>query len=173
MRNHPLGIHALRCPTRRLKKSPRSSLSSFHCVHFTFTQSHLPDSYGQCSRLATMPSNPRYLASRLSGNIGTDLSEFLQRVGYGRVHHNAFRRLIVIICKSEKIIENLMLAEVLSMGIKAVVGPLALWEAARTGASPRSTASTTGFCRTSTTLPALRLGQKDKRLATELGRELG
>jgi len=64
-----------------------------------------------------------------------------------------------------------MLAE--AMGIKAGVEPLALWEAVRTGASARSTASTTGFCRTSTTLPALRRGQKDKRLATELGRELG
>src|SRR5262245_246197 len=37
------------------------------------------------------------------------------------------------------------------------------------GASAHSTASRTGFCRTSTTLPALRLGQKDMRLATEAG----
>jgi 3-hydroxyisobutyrate dehydrogenase-like beta-hydroxyacid dehydrogenase len=52
----------------------------------------------------------------------------------------------------------MVLAEVFSMGIKAGVEPLALWEAVRTGASGRqrtSIASKTGFCRISTTLQAL------------------
>jgi hypothetical protein len=34
--------------------------SSFHCAHFTFTQSHLPDLYGECFRFDTMPSSPRW-----------------------------------------------------------------------------------------------------------------
>ena len=28
--------------------------SSFHCAHFAFTQSHLPDLYGACLRFDTM-----------------------------------------------------------------------------------------------------------------------
>ncbi|MBO0763096.1 MAG: NAD(P)-dependent oxidoreductase [Hyphomicrobiaceae bacterium] len=70
------------------------------------------------------------------------------------------------------------LAEVFSMGIKAGVDPLALWEAVRSGAQGRS--------RTFDRLHdrflinkydpanfALKLAHKDMRLATELGRELG
>jgi 3-hydroxyisobutyrate dehydrogenase-like beta-hydroxyacid dehydrogenase len=52
----------------------------------------------------------------------------------------------------------MVLAEVFSMGIKAGVEPLALWEAVRSGASgasARSIVFTTGFCQISTTLQAL------------------
>ena len=73
---------------------------------------------------------------------------------------------------------QMVLAEVFSMGIKAGVEPLALWEAVRTGASGRQRT----FDRLQDRfLPnkydppsfALKLAHKDMRLATELGRELG
>jgi 3-hydroxyisobutyrate dehydrogenase-like beta-hydroxyacid dehydrogenase len=72
---------------------------------------------------------------------------------------------------------QMVLAEVFSMGIKAGVEPLALWEAVRTGASGRQRT----FDRLQDRfLPnkydppsfALKLAHKDMRLATELGREL-
>jgi 3-hydroxyisobutyrate dehydrogenase len=70
------------------------------------------------------------------------------------------------------------LAEVFSMGIKAGVEPLALWEAVRTGASGRQRTFDRLHDRF---LPnkydppsfALKLAHKDMRLATELARELG
>jgi 3-hydroxyisobutyrate dehydrogenase len=73
---------------------------------------------------------------------------------------------------------QMVLAEVFSMGIKAGVEPLALWEAVRTGASGRQRTFDRLYDRF---LPnkydppsfALKLGHKDMRLATELGRELG
>jgi len=73
---------------------------------------------------------------------------------------------------------QMVLAEVFSMGIKAGVEPLALWEAVRTGASGRQRTFDRLHDRF---LPnkydppsfALKLGHKDMRLATELGRELG
>jgi len=73
---------------------------------------------------------------------------------------------------------QMVLAEVFSMGIKAGVEPLALWEAVRSGASGRQRTFDRLYDRF---LPnkydppsfALKLGHKDMRLATELGRELG
>ncbi len=73
---------------------------------------------------------------------------------------------------------QMALAEVFSMGIKAGVEPLALWEAVRTGASGRQRTFDRLHDRF---LPnkydppsfALKLGHKDMRLATELARELG
>jgi 3-hydroxyisobutyrate dehydrogenase len=73
---------------------------------------------------------------------------------------------------------QMVLAEVFSMGIKAGAEPLALWEAVRTGASGRQRTFDRLYDRF---LPnkydppsfALKLGHKDMRLATELGRELG
>src|SRR5262245_19935207 len=64
------------------------------------------------------------------------------------------------------------------MGVKAGVEPLAPWEAVRTGASGRQRTFDRLYDRF---LPnkydppsfALKLGHKDMRLATELGRELG
>jgi 3-hydroxyisobutyrate dehydrogenase-like beta-hydroxyacid dehydrogenase len=53
----------------------------------------------------------------------------------------------------------MVVAEAFSMGIKAGVEPLALWEAVRTGASAPSIASKTGFCQTSTTLQASRMSR--------------
>jgi 3-hydroxyisobutyrate dehydrogenase-like beta-hydroxyacid dehydrogenase len=73
---------------------------------------------------------------------------------------------------------QMALAEVFSLGVKAGVEPLALWEAVRTGASGRQRTFDRLHDRF---LPnkydppsfALKLGHKDMRLATELGRELG
>jgi 3-hydroxyisobutyrate dehydrogenase len=70
------------------------------------------------------------------------------------------------------------LAEVFSMGIKAGVEPLALWEAVRSGATGRQRTFDRlhdRFLANSYDPPsfALKLGHKDMRLATELGRELG
>jgi 3-hydroxyisobutyrate dehydrogenase len=73
---------------------------------------------------------------------------------------------------------QMVLAEVFSMGIKAGVEPLALWEAVRSGASGRQRTFDRLHDRF---LPnkydppsfALKLGHKDMRLATELARELG
>src|ERR1700674_238710 len=70
------------------------------------------------------------------------------------------------------------LAEVFSMGIKGGVEPLALWEAAHSGAGGRSrTFDRLGdrFLVNSYDPPsfALKLAHKDMRLATGLGRELG
>jgi 3-hydroxyisobutyrate dehydrogenase-like beta-hydroxyacid dehydrogenase len=70
------------------------------------------------------------------------------------------------------------LAEVFALGIKGGVEPLALWEAVRTGATGRQRTFDRLYDRF---LPskydppsfALKLGHKDMRLATELGRELG
>jgi 3-hydroxyisobutyrate dehydrogenase len=73
---------------------------------------------------------------------------------------------------------QMVLAEVFSMGIKAGVEPLALWEAVRTGASGRQRTFDRlhdRFLQNKYDPPsfALKLGHKDMRLATELGRELG
>ena len=73
---------------------------------------------------------------------------------------------------------QMVLAEVFSMGIKAGVEPLALWEAVRTGASGRQRTFDRlhdRFLQNKFDPPsfALKLGHKDMRLATELGRELG
>jgi 3-hydroxyisobutyrate dehydrogenase len=70
------------------------------------------------------------------------------------------------------------LAEVFSMGVKAGVEPLALWEAVRTGASGRQRTFDRlhdRFLQNNYDPPsfALTLAHKDMRLATELGRELG
>jgi 3-hydroxyisobutyrate dehydrogenase len=73
---------------------------------------------------------------------------------------------------------NTALAEVFSMGVKAGVEPLALWEAVRDGAIGRSR---TFDLMTGHFLPgkydpprfALKLAHKDVSLATALGRELG
>ncbi|HEU0060809.1 MAG TPA: NAD(P)-dependent oxidoreductase [Hyphomicrobiaceae bacterium] len=70
------------------------------------------------------------------------------------------------------------LAEVFSMGVKAGVEPLALWEAVRTGASGRQRTFDRlhdRFLANKYDPPsfALALAHKDMRLATELGRELG
>ena len=73
---------------------------------------------------------------------------------------------------------QMVLAEVFSMGIKAGVEPLALWEAVRTGASGRQRTFDRlqdRFLPNTYDPPsfALKLAHKDMRLATELGRELG
>ena len=73
---------------------------------------------------------------------------------------------------------QMVLAEVFSMGIKAGVEPLALWEAVRTGASGRQRTFDRlhdRFLQNKYDPPsfALKLGHKDMRLATELARELG
>ena len=73
---------------------------------------------------------------------------------------------------------QMVLAEVFSMGIKAGVEPLALWEAVRTGASGRQRTFDRlqdRFLSNKYDPPsfALKLAHKDMRLATELGRELG
>src|SRR5215813_10012212 len=73
---------------------------------------------------------------------------------------------------------QMVLAEVFSMGIKAGVEPLALWEAVRTGASGRQRTFDRlhdRFLQNKYDPPsfALQLAHKDMRLATELGRELG
>src|SRR5262249_47895535 len=73
---------------------------------------------------------------------------------------------------------QMVLAEVFSMGIKAGVEPLALWEAVRTGASGRQRTFDRlhdRFLQSKYDPPsfALKLGQQDMRLATEFGRELG
>jgi 3-hydroxyisobutyrate dehydrogenase len=70
------------------------------------------------------------------------------------------------------------LAEVMSMGVKGGVEPLALWEAVRTGALGRRRTFdglADQFLVESYEPPsfALRLAHKDMFLATELGRELG
>jgi len=70
------------------------------------------------------------------------------------------------------------LAEVFSMGIKAGVEPVALWEAVRSGAQGRSRTFDRlqdRFLVNKYDPPsfALKLAHKDMRLATELGRELG
>jgi 3-hydroxyisobutyrate dehydrogenase len=70
------------------------------------------------------------------------------------------------------------LAEVFSLGIKAGVEPLALWEAVRSGASGRQRTFDRlhdRFLQNTYDPPsfALQLAHKDMRLATELGRELG
>jgi 3-hydroxyisobutyrate dehydrogenase-like beta-hydroxyacid dehydrogenase len=70
------------------------------------------------------------------------------------------------------------LAEVFSLGVKAGVEPLALWEAVRSGATGRQRTFDRlqdRFLQSSYDPPsfALQLGHKDMRLATELGRELG
>ena len=70
------------------------------------------------------------------------------------------------------------LAEVLTMGVKAGVEPLALWEAIRTGAGGRSrTFDRLGdqFLQNRYNPPAfaLRLAHKDMMLATQLGRDVG
>src|SRR5262245_15815625 len=58
-RRSRLPFATCQCAQPRIKRSPRSLLSSFHCAHFTFTQSHLPDLYGACLRFDTMPSRLR------------------------------------------------------------------------------------------------------------------
>ena len=73
---------------------------------------------------------------------------------------------------------QMALAEVFSLGIKGGVEPLALWEAVRTGASGRQRTFDRlhdRFLQNKYDPPsfALKLGHKDMRLATELGRELG
>ena len=70
------------------------------------------------------------------------------------------------------------LAEVFSMGVKAGVEPLALWEAVRSGATGRQRTFDRlhdRFLANSYDPPsfALKLAHKDMRLATELGREVG
>ncbi len=70
------------------------------------------------------------------------------------------------------------LAEVFSLGVKAGVEPLALWEAVRSGATGRQRTFDRlhdRFLQNRYDPPsfALQLGHKDMRLATELGRELG
>ena len=70
------------------------------------------------------------------------------------------------------------LAEVFTMGVKAGVEPLALWEAVRSGASGRQRTFDRlhdRFLQNTYDPPsfALQLAHKDMRLATELGRELG
>jgi 3-hydroxyisobutyrate dehydrogenase len=70
------------------------------------------------------------------------------------------------------------LAEVFSLGVKAGVEPLALWEAVRSGATGRQRTFDRlhdKFLQNRYDPPsfALQLGHKDMRLATELGRELG
>ena len=74
-------------------------------------------------------------------------------------------------------IEAAAAAEVFSMGVKAGIEPLALWEAVRQGAAGRRgafDALTRQFLPNKYEPPAfaLRLGHKDVFLATELGREL-
>jgi len=70
------------------------------------------------------------------------------------------------------------LAEVFSMGVKAGVEPLALWEAVRSGATGRQRTFDRlhdRFLANSYDPPsfALKLAHKDMRLETELGREVG
>jgi len=81
--SNTLGSDRLRYPTRpfaqRMKRSPRSLLSSFHCAHFTFTQSHLPDLYGACLRFDTMPSRPRGPHSARSCSPSLKGSEYRTR----------------------------------------------------------------------------------------------
>ena len=70
------------------------------------------------------------------------------------------------------------LAEVFSLGVKAGVEPLALWEAVRSGATGRQRTFDRlhdRFLANSYDPPsfALKLAHKDMRLETELGREVG
>src|SRR6516162_3971281 len=70
------------------------------------------------------------------------------------------------------------LAEVFTMGVKAGVEPLALWEAVRSGATGRQRTFDRlhdRFLANAYDPPsfALKLAHKDMRLATELGREVG
>jgi 3-hydroxyisobutyrate dehydrogenase len=70
------------------------------------------------------------------------------------------------------------LAEVFSMGVKAGVEPLSLWEAVRSGATGRQRTFDRlhdRFLANAYDPPsfALKLAHKDMRLATELGREVG
>jgi hypothetical protein len=58
-----------------MKRSPRSLLSSFHCAHFTFTQSHLPDLYGERFRLDTMPFEVWRADKPYPGLIFPDIEE--------------------------------------------------------------------------------------------------
>src|SRR5262245_20165015 len=79
-----------------MKSSPRSLLSSFHCAHFTFTGTHLPDLYGECFRLDGMPS----LSGVQVEPVRVPAASWLW------VHHKSLRRLIVY-SGSEKIREIL------------------------------------------------------------------
>lgn len=67
-------IHAMKCSAD--ERSPRSLLPCFHCARFTFTQSYLPDLYGECFRLNTMPSSPRWRHSASSCSPFLNSSEW-------------------------------------------------------------------------------------------------
>ena len=75
-----------------MHSSPRSLLSTFHCAHLTLTQSHLPDLYGACLRLETMPSRRR-------AALGQELLAILKEL---RVAH------VRMIVASQKLLELLL-----------------------------------------------------------------